>query len=107
MKSTNKNLLGVGSLVLGILIFSLQDIAVKWMGGNYPILEIVIFRGLVAMPITLLFFRFEGRKGLPTTNQHKLEYIRGLFLFLSYTTYFMGLEKTAYIFEFMLICGWQ
>jgi len=91
MKSTNKNLLGVGSLVLGILIFSLQDIAVKGMGGHYPILEIVIFRGLVAMPITLLFFRLEGRKGLPTTKQHKLEYVRGLFLFLSYTTYFMGL----------------
>ncbi len=91
MKTTNKNLLGVSSLVLGILIFSLQDIAVKRMGGNYPILEIVIFRGLVAMPITLLFFRFEGHRGLPTTKQHKLEYVRGLFLFLSYTTYFMGL----------------
>src|SRR5215217_4157578 len=91
MKLTNKNLLGVGSLVLGILIFSLQDIAVKGMGGNYPILEIVIIRGLVAMPLTLLFFRLEGRRGLPTTKQYKLEYIRGLFLFLSYTTYFMGL----------------
>ena len=91
MKTTNKNLLGVSSLVLGILIFSLQDIAVKGMGGIYPILEIVIFRGLVAMPLTLLFFRLEGRRGLPTTKQHKLEYIRGLFLFLSYTTYFMGL----------------
>ena len=77
--------------MLGILIFSLQDIAVKWMGGSYPILEIVIFRGLIATPITLLFFRLEGQRGLPTTKQHKLEYVRGLFLFLSYTTYFMGL----------------
>jgi S-adenosylmethionine uptake transporter len=91
MKLSNKNLLGVGSLVLGILIFSLQDIAVKWMGGHYPILEIVIFRGLVAMPITLLLFRLEGQRGLPTTKRHRLEYVRGLFLFLSYTTYFMGL----------------
>ncbi len=91
MKTTNKNILGVGSLVLALLIFSLQDIAVKWIGGSYPILEIVIFRGLVAMPITLLFFRLEGGRGLPTTKQYKLEYVRGLFLFLSYTTYFMGL----------------
>ena len=91
MKTTNKNILGVGSIVLGLLIFSLQDIAVKWIGGSYPILEIVIFRGIVAMPITLLFFRLEGGRGLPTTKQHKLEYVRGLFLFLSYTTYFMGL----------------
>ena len=91
MKTINKNILGASSLVMAILIFSLQDIAVKWMGGSYPILEIVIFRGLIAMPITLLLFRLEGQRGLPTTKQHKLEYVRGLFLFLSYTTYFMGL----------------
>jgi drug/metabolite transporter (DMT)-like permease len=91
MKSPNKNLLGVASLVMGILIFSLQDIAVKWIGGSYPVLEIVIFRSLIAMPATLFFFRMEGGKGLPVTKQHKLEYVRGLFLFLSYTSYFMGL----------------
>ena len=91
MKPINTNILGVGSLVLAMLIFSLQDIAVKWLGGSYPILEIVIFRSLIAIPITLLFFRIEGQRGLPTTKQPKLEYIRGLFLFLSYTTHFMGL----------------
>jgi len=46
---------------------------------------------LIAMPLTLLFFRLEGQRGLPTTQQPQLEYVRGLFLFLSYTTYFMGL----------------
>src|SRR5512147_161843 len=91
MKTTNKNLLGVGSLVLAILIFSLQDIAVKWMGGSYPVLEIVILRTVIAMPATLFFFRMEGGKGLPTTKRYKLEFVRGLFYFLSYTTYFMGL----------------
>ena len=91
---TNKisaNLQGVGFLVLGMLIFSLQDVAVKWIGGDYPVLEIVTFRSLVALPLTLLFFRYEGGRGLPTTQQHKLEYVRGLFYFLSYTTHFMGL----------------
>ena len=91
MNTINKNILGVSSLVLGILIFSLQDIAVKWIGGDYPVMEIVTFRSLVALPLTLLFFRYEGGQGLPTTQRHKLEYIRGLFFFLSYTTHFMGL----------------
>ncbi len=91
MKPINSNLLGVGFLVLAMLIFSLQDIAVKWIGGNYPILEIVIFRSLVAMPLTLLFFRLEGQRGLPRTKRQRLEYVRGLFFFLSYTTHFMGL----------------
>jgi drug/metabolite transporter (DMT)-like permease len=91
MKTANRNLLGVGFLLIGILIFSLQDLAVKWIGGDYPVLEIVSFRSLVALPLTLLFFRYEGGQGLPTTQRHTLEYIRGVFFFLSYTTHFMGL----------------
>lgn len=91
MKSTSNNILGVTFLVVAMLIFSLQDVAVKWIGGDYSVLEIVIFRSLIALPCTLLFLRYEGRRGLPTTSQYKLEYIRGFFLFLSFTTYMMAL----------------
>ena len=75
MTKTSPNIRGVGFLVLGMLIFSLQDIAVKWIGGDYPVLEIVTFRSLIALPLTLLFFRYEGGQGLPTTQRHKLEYV--------------------------------
>ena len=91
MPTTNSNLKGIGFLLLAMLIGSLQAVAVKWIGGNYSVLEIVTFRSLVALPITLLFFRLEGKKGLPTTNHLKLQIVRGLFLFLSYTTFMMGL----------------
>ena len=82
---TSSSIRGVGFLVLGMLIFSLQDIVVKWIGGDYPVLEIVAFRSVVALPLTLFLFRLEGGRGLPTTQRHKLEYVRGLFYFLSYT----------------------
>jgi drug/metabolite transporter (DMT)-like permease len=91
MTTTNSNLKGIGFLLLAMLIGSLQSVAVKWIGGNYSVLEIVTVRSLVALPITLLFFRLEGGKGLPTTSQPKLQYVRGIFLFLSYTTFMMGL----------------
>ena len=91
MQTINDSIRGVIFLILGMLVFSLQDIAVKWIGGNYPVLEIVTFRSFIALPLTLLFFRLEGGQGLPTTRRHKLEYIRGLCYFLSYTTHFMGL----------------
>ena len=91
MNKTSSNIQGVGFLVLALLIFSLQNIAVKWIGGNYSVLEIVTFRSFIALPCTLLFFRYEGQRGLPTTQRYKLEYVRGFFLFLSYTTHFMGL----------------
>ncbi len=54
-------------------------------------MEIVLFRSFVALPITILLYRMEGKRGLPTTQRHTLEYVRGVFLFLSYTTAFMGL----------------
>ena len=90
MKKT-ANLKGIGFLLLAMLIGSLQAVAVKWLGGKYSVLEIVTIRSLVALPITLLFFRLEDNKGLPTTKQPKLQFVRGIFLFLSYTTFMMGL----------------
>ena len=87
------NIRGIGFLILALMIFSLQNIAVKWISSDYSILEIVSFRSLIALPATLILYRLEGKKGLPKTKQHKLEYLRGVFLFLSYTTHFMGLAS--------------
>ena len=92
MKTTSNNIQGIGFLVLAMFIFSLQDVAIKWIGGDYPVMEIVIFRNLVALPCTLMLFRLEGQRGLPTTKRRKLEYVRGFLLFLSFTTYMMGLS---------------
>jgi drug/metabolite transporter (DMT)-like permease len=91
MNRTTTTIRGVGFLVLSLLTFSLQDIAVKWIGGNYPVSEIVLFRSIVALPVALLFARAEGQRGLPTSRRRALEYVRGLCLFLSFTTYMMGL----------------
>ena len=91
MTKSSDNVRGVGFLVLALLIISFQAVAVKWISGDYPVLQIVIVRSLVALPFTLLFYRYEGGRGLPTTQRRKLEYGRGLFLFLSYTTFMMGL----------------
>lgn len=87
----SSNLRGAVSLLLAMLIFSLQDIAVKWIGGDYSVLEIVVFRSLIALPCTFFFLRYEGIAGLPNTQKAGLEYIRGFFLFLSFTTYMLGL----------------
>lgn len=91
MSSLGSQVRGAATLALALLIFSLQDIAVKWIGGSYNVLEIVLIRSLVALPCTFLFLRLEGRNGLPTTTRPVLEYARGVLLFLSFTTYMMGL----------------
>jgi drug/metabolite transporter (DMT)-like permease len=91
MNKLNNTIRGVSFLVLSLLIFSLQDIAIKWIGGDYPVSEIVLFRSIVALPAALLFVRAEGQRGLPTTRRRVLEYTRGLCLFFSFTTYMLGL----------------
>ncbi len=91
MTTVNSNLKGIGYLLLAMLIGSLQGVAVKWIGGNYSVLELVTVRSIVALPITLIFFRLEGNKGWPVTKQRGFQFVRGLFLFLSYTTFMMGL----------------
>lgn len=90
MKSLSANVQGILYLAAAMFILSLQGVVVKWIGGDYSIIEMVLLRSIVAMPLTLLLFRLEGGRGLPTTQRHVLEYLRGVFLFLSYTTAFMA-----------------
>jgi drug/metabolite transporter (DMT)-like permease len=93
MTKMSSNVKGISFLIMAMLIISLQTIAVKWIGGDYPVMEIVIIRSFVALPLTILLFRFEGQRGLPTTQRHRLEYSRAALLFLSYTTFMMGLAS--------------
>jgi drug/metabolite transporter (DMT)-like permease len=53
MSKISSNVRGISFLVLAMFIISLQNIAIKWIGGDYPVLEIVIFRSLVALPFTM------------------------------------------------------
>ncbi len=93
MAKYNNHMQGIILVVVGMFVFSFQNIAIKWINGGYPVLQIVIIRSLVALPLAVLFFRMEGHRGLPSTTQRRLEYTRGLLLFLSYNTYFMGVAS--------------
>ena len=91
MSKYSENVQGIIWIVLGMFVFSFQNIAIKSISGGYPVLQIVILRSFVALPLTALLFQMEGGRGLPRTTEWRLELARGFLLFLSYTTYFMGL----------------
>ena len=65
MKRYSDNIQGIFWIILAMFIFSFQNIAIKFINSGYPVLEIVIIRSLVALPLTLWFFRMEGRRGWP------------------------------------------
>ena len=88
--SPNSNLQGILFLILALWIISTQSIVVKLLAGSYPVLQMVVLRNLVALPITLFLYRSEGGRGMPLSKKPGLEILRGIFLFVSYTSYMMG-----------------
>lgn len=95
MTESNSNIKGISFLIMALFVISIQNVLIKWISGSYSALEIVAIRSIVALPCTVILFYNEGKKGLPKTQHRKLEYIRGFFLFLSYTTYMMGLAALS------------
>ena len=42
-------------LVFGLFLFSIQDMIIKHFSDHYSVLQVVYFRGLIAMALMLLF----------------------------------------------------
>jgi len=82
--------LAILSLCGGVLIFSLQDVVIKLLAGGYPVHEVVVIRGLSALPILLvLVYRQVGLKAIVTGPVMALTW-RSLFLVISYSAYYLA-----------------
>ena len=79
-------------LCAGIAIFSVQDLILKLLSGDYPLYQAMILRSLVALPCMALIARaFDGTwRSLITPNWPAL-LGRGLLNFLAYTAYYLAL----------------
>lgn len=86
------SLKGIGFLVAGVTVFSVQDVIIRFLSAGYPAHEIVFLRTLVAMLPLLIILRLEGaRLALGPGQPYLLMVLRGLAGFASYTTYYMAL----------------
>ena len=57
--------LGVGAMLLSVILFSMMDATVKWLGGTYPTQQIMFFRCLVAMiPVAIINYTRGGLSGI-------------------------------------------
>jgi drug/metabolite transporter (DMT)-like permease len=81
---------GMLCVAAGVSVFSIQDAIVKGLSGTYPVHEIVVVRSLVALPILLLVALAEER-GRLRIHRPGLHLVRGLFLYVSYTSYYLAL----------------
>jgi len=77
-------------LLLGLFTFSLQDIAIKTVSGNYPVHEVIFTRCVFAIPVIMWLVAKSG--GLHTLHSPRRGALifRGLLLLLAYTSYFLA-----------------
>lgn len=100
---------GIILVAVGISIFSLQDVIIRLLSGDYSVVQIMFIRALVALGPMALFVYWEGGFGTLRTSKIGLQFIRGFLQMLSYTAYYMGLafmpiaDNTAIFFVSPLI----
>lgn len=82
---------GVWFLVAGISVFSFQDVAIKWLSGEYTVHEIMLVRSIVAAPaIVLIAWMTDGVRALLPTRP-VVHLVRSFTTFFAYTLYYLGL----------------
>jgi drug/metabolite transporter (DMT)-like permease len=71
-------ILGVSAMLLSILLFSMMDATVKWLGSTYPTQQIMFFRCFVALiPVSVIIYS-RGGFIILKTQQTKMHLLRSL-----------------------------
>lgn len=84
---------GVGYLVAGIAVFSVQDLILKLLSGSYPLYEAMVFRSLTALPFLLLLVHLNGGLRTLLTPAMGKMILRGGLLFCAYSAYYLALAS--------------
>ncbi len=83
---------GILCLIAGIAIFSVQDLILKLLSGDYPLHQAMVIRSLTAMPFLLwIVHAFDGSLATIATPGWWKMLARGLLNFVAYTAYYLGL----------------
>jgi drug/metabolite transporter (DMT)-like permease len=91
LQAVAQNLRAIGLLVAGIALFSVQDLILKLLSGDYPLSEAMVFRSLTATPLIWLLVYFDGGSRTLFNPGTKRMIIRGFIVFAPYTLYYLAL----------------
>lgn len=78
------------SLCAGIAIFAGQDWIIKFLSGDYPVHQAIAIRGIVAVVILVAYLAYSGTLRSLKTPRAGLLIVRGLFLMVAYTAYYLA-----------------
>jgi drug/metabolite transporter (DMT)-like permease len=82
---------GIACIVAGMFMIVSNDVAIKWISGDYAIHQIMLTRALVAIPVTLVILSFDGGLAGLGTRRPWLHLLRGLLMAISNLCFFLGL----------------
>lgn len=109
-KSQPLTSLGILCALTATFAFTLNDVGIKFLSGDYPLHQVVLVRASVGLLITLIvFIPMEGGFSLLRTKHLGLHATRGLFVVMANMLFFLGLadiplsEATAIFFVSPLI----
>ena len=87
----DQSLKGIGFLLTGVMLFSLQDVCIKWISTGYPVHEILFIRSLAAIGPILLIAGMEGGLQLLRPRHLSLHLLRAGLIFVGYTSYYLAM----------------
>lgn len=88
----NSALKGILSVLAGIAIFSVQDLILKLISGDYPLHQAMLIRSLTAIPCLLIItYALDGTLRTLVSPTWPAMLVRGLLNFLAYTLYYLAL----------------
>jgi drug/metabolite transporter (DMT)-like permease len=82
---------GIACIVAAMLLLSLQDSLIKWLGATYALHEIVLTRSVIAATVIVVVLAVTARLALLRISRWPLHLARGLLLVVSNSTFFLGL----------------
>ena len=94
MKSLSFSSIGVICALIASVSFTLNDVGIKFLSGDYPLHQVVLIRAGVGLAITLgIMMPLEGGFSLLRTNRLRLHFIRGGFVVMANLLFFLGLAE--------------
>ena len=91
MNSINKNILGIILMTLGMLCLSINDVVVKGLNLHFPVWEVVFFRALSGVIVSIGLVIIFGVKSLKTKKPIR-HFIRAFAAVGCVVFYFFGLK---------------
>ena len=94
--AASPNVIGIICVIGATLSFTTQDMAIKWLSGDYPLHQIVLVRASVGLAFTLgIFIPLEGAFGNLRTKRLGLHMLRGFMVVIANMTFFTGLASMS------------